>query len=63
MNSVLDREVSAHVDVLGRVDRPFTWTTATVSESIDFGSFGKLRTKPEIEQRWITCLASKVEEK
>jgi len=47
MNSVRIGEVNAHVDGLARVDAPLT---VGHSESIDFGSSGRLRTKPELNR-------------
>jgi len=39
--------VNAHVDGLGRVDAPFT---VGHSKSIDLGSSGGVRTKPELNR-------------
>ena len=39
--------MNAHVDELRRVDAPFT---VGQSESIDLGSSGKVRTKPELNR-------------
>jgi len=58
MNSVRRREVNAHVDGPGRVEAPFT---VGHSESIDLGSSGKVRTKPELNRVGLPVLQARRE--
>ena len=48
--------MNAHVDGLGRVDAPFTLGH---SESIDFGSSGKVRTNPELNRVGLLVLQAR----